>query len=1138
MWLVRVALQRPYTFVVMAVLILILGIGSIFTTPVDIFPAINIPVVSVIWTYTGLLPDDMEKRIVTICERAMTTTVNDIQHIESRSYPGVAVIRVYFQPNVHVELAFAQVTSLVQTLLRTYPQGTFPPLIVKYDASSVPILQLGVNSNTLSEQDLADFAQNFIRTDLARIQGASIPLPYGGKTRSIMVDIDPPSLYAHQVSPADISAAVSSEAPIIPAGTIKMGTKEYFVQTNSSPSAVDEFNMLPVKTVNGSTVYMKDIGYVRNGFAVQTNIVRQDGKRGALLTVLKNGETSTLKIVDDVKRQLPSALAGLPKDLHVTPLFDQSIYVRASVYGVVREASIAALLTAVMILLFLGSIRSTLIVSTSIPLSIFTSIIVLHIMHESLNVMTLGGLALAVGILVDDATVEIENTNRNIAMKKPIVRAILDGASQIATPTLISTLSICIVFVPVLLLEGAAKYLFTPLAMAVVFAMLTSYMLTRTLVPTMMHYLLKPELPRIQRGDDAPAEPGDNWIWRVHKGFDARFEKARERYRDGLEWIMDNRLLFGGIFLGFSLLSLTLVFFVGRDFFPTINGAQIKLHVRPPVGIRIEQSEVLFADIETDIRRIIPADQLTTILDNIGLPSSGINLAFSDSATVSDGDGDILIDMTGKKHGSALGYERRIREMIHDKYPGVAIFFQPADMTTQIINFGEPSAVVVELSGRNAPRNYEIARQIRDRVANIPGTVDVLIFEEPHYPAVNVNVDKVKANQAGLTQQSVATNMLVSLSATGQISPIQWVNPANGVSYNILVQTPQYRIDSLTALANTPITASPPTPPLLPDTQSAGPVPGVQSVSSASTGNPESITNPTQFLGNVATFKRGTSAEVIDHYDIRPVVDIEAGLDGRDLGGVASDVHKIMKEFQSKLPEGSKIDLRGQAQTMSDSFLRLGLGLIFAIALVYLLMAVNFQSWIDPLIVLATIPGTLAGILWMLFITHTTLNVPSLMGSIMAIGVATANSILLVTFANDEQIDGKDPLEAAVSAGYVRVRPVIMTATAMIIGMLPMSLALGEGAEQNAPLGRAVIGGLLFATCSTLLFVPIVYSKLRKGPPIDFAKQIEEEANEGNDGNEGNGGQNDRGARQNKQGGHGQGGNRDDQNSSRGEQRN
>jgi multidrug efflux pump subunit AcrB len=1088
MWLVRLALQRPYTFVVMAVLIAILGLGSIFTMPVDIFPAINIPVISVIWTYTGLLPDDMEKRIVLICERAMTTTVDDIQHIESRSYPGVAVIRVYFQPNVHVELAFAQVTSLVQTLLRTYPQGTFPPLIVKYDASSVPIIQLGVNSQSLSEQDLADFAQNFIRTDLARIEGASIPLPYGGKTRSIMVDIDPRALYAYQASPSDISAAIGNEAPIIPAGTAKMGTREYFISTNSSPSAVEEFNMLPVKTLNGSTVYMKDIGHVRNGFAVQTNIVRQDGTRGALLTVLKHGETSTLKIVSDVKKQLPSALAGLPSALHVTPLFDQSIYVRASVWGVVREAAIAAVLTGLMILLFLGSVRSTMIVCTSIPLSILTSVIVLHMLGESLNVMTLGGLALAVGILVDDATVEIENTNRNIAMKKPIVKAILDGAQQIATPTLISSLSICIVFVPVLLLEGAAKYLFTPLGMAVVFAMLTSYMLTRTLVPTMMHYLMKAELPLIQRKEDAPARPGDGWIWKVHKGFDKRFERGRDKYRESLHWIMDNRLLVVGIFAAFAVLSLVLVLFVGRDFFPTVDTGQIRIHIRPPVGTRIEESEVLFAGIENEIRQIIPAKDLETILDNIGLPNSGINLAFSDTATVSNSDGDILVDM--KKRGSTELYTRRIREAIHQRYPGVVVFFLPADMTTQILNFGLPATIDVQVSGRDVQKDYQIAKEIRDRVANIPGTADVLVFQEPNYPTINVNVDRIKADLVGVTQQAVATNMLVSLSATGQINPIQWVDPKNGVSYNVLVQTPQYRLDSLTALAQTPVSSGPsgPPAPVLPTGEPA-PMPA-----SLSYGDPNAQSNPTQYLGNLASFRRSATAEAIDHYDIRPVYDIEASLDRRDLGGVASDIRRIIDDYKKQLPQGSKIDLRGQAETMNDSFLRLGLGIIFAIILVYLLMAVNFQSWIDPLIVLATIPATLAGILWMLFVTHTTLNVPSLMGSIMAIGVATANSILLVTFANDEQIDGKKPVEAAVSAGYVRIRPVLMTALAMIIGMLPMALAFGEAGQQNAPLGRAVIGGLLMATVSTLFFIPIVYSFLRKEAPINFEKRIEEEA--------------------------------------------
>ena len=1091
MWLVRVALHRPYTFIVMAVLIAILGIGSITTMPIDIFPAINIPVVSVIWTYTGLLPNDMEKRIVLICERAMTTTVNDIQHIESRSYPGVAVIRVYFQPNVHVELAFAQVTSIVQTLLRTFPPGTFPPLIVKYDASSVPIIQLGINSKSLSEQDLADYAQNFIRTDLARVQGASIPLPYGGKTRSIMVDIDPSALYAYQVSPADISAAVSNQAPIIPAGTAKMGTREYFVETNSSPSTIAEFNMLPIKTINGRTVYMKDIGHVRNGFAVQTNIVRQDGIRGALLTVLKNGETSTLSIVSNIKKQLPSALAGLPKTLHVTPLFDQSAYVRASLDGVVREATIAAFLTALMILLFLGSLRSTLIVCTSIPLSILNSIIVLNLLHQSLNVMSLGGLALAVGILVDDATVEIENTNRNIALKKPVVKAILDGAQQIATPTLISSLSICIVFVPVLLLEGAAKYLFTPLGMAVVFAMLTSYMLTRTLVPTMMRYLMRAELPLIQRPEEESAQPGDNWIWRVHKKFDLRFERVRARYRDYLQWIMENRLGFTIIYGSFVVLSFVLVLFVGRDFFPTVDTGQIRVHIRPPVGTRIEQSELLFAAVEQQIRQIIPDQDLLTILDNIGLPYSGINLAFSDTATVSNADGDILIDMKSSARGATEEYIRRIRRMVHDRYPGVTVFFLPADMTTQILNFGLPATIDVQVSGRDVVKNFQIAERLRDRVANVPGTADVLVFQNPHYPSFDVKVDRVKAGQAGITEASVANNMLVSLSATGQISPIQWVDPANGVSYAVLVQTPQYMVNSLTALGNTPVSSSVST------TFSysfAQPFPQAPSQATLVYGNPAAQPNPTQFLANLAAFDRTTTAEVIDHYDIRPIYDVEASLDRRDLGGVADDIQRIIKEFNKQLPQGSKIDLRGQAATMSASFARLGFGLIFAVALVYLLMSVNFQSWSDPLIVLTTIPGTLAGILWMLFVTHTTLNVPSLMGSIMAIGVATANSILLVTFANDEQIDGKRPIEAAVNAGFVRMRPVLMTAMAMIIGMLPMSLALGEAGQENAPLGRAVIGGLLFATISTLFFIPIMYTWLRPRPPIDYSRQIELEA--------------------------------------------
>jgi multidrug efflux pump subunit AcrB len=1089
MWLVRIALKRPYTFVVMSLLIAVLGIGSIFTMPTDIFPPINIPVVSVIWTYNGISPDDMASRIVTVSERAMTTTVNDIEHIESRSYTGVAVIRIYFQPTANVEMGIAQVTAVSQTLLRQFPPGTFPPLIVKYDASSVPILQLGIDSNTLTEQQLADYAQNFIRVDLSSVAGAAVPLPYGGKTRSIMVDSDPHAMYSYHVSASDISNALTNQSPILPAGTIKMGTREYLVKTNSSPDAIQEFNMIPVKSLNGATVYMKDVAHVRDGFQVQTNIVRQDGQRGALLTVLKNGATSTLSIVSEVRKRLPLILAGLPKTLQIKPIFDQSVFVRAAVSDVVREASIAAALTGVMILFFLGSIRSTMIVCVSIPLSILSSIMILNSLGETINVMTLGGLALAVGILVDDATVEIENTNRNIAMKKPIVKAILDGASQIATPTLVATLSICIVFIPVFLLSGAAKFLFTPLAMAVVFAMLTSYFLTRTLVPTLMHYLMKPEVSRIERPEDAPALPTDGRIWKLHKAFNRRFESAREKYRELLEWILQHRAPFAAVYVTIVLLSLALIFIVGRDFFPSVDAGEIRLHVRAPAGTRIEETEVVFGNVEQEIRKIIPAKKLDTILDNIGLPASGINLAFSDTATVGDGDGDVLIAMKAGEPSSS--YVKPIREMMREKFPDCVSFFQPADMTTQILNFGLAAPIDVQIGGRNNGGDYKIAQSMRDEISKIPGTTDVNIFQEPNYPEIDVNIDRVKAEQAGLTQRDVVGSMLVSLSASGQLSPNQWVDPMNGVSYAILVQTPQYKLDSMSALSQTPITSSGNS--LYASVAS----PGILQApvgSSLAYGNPGAVNNPIELLGSLATFQRGVSTEAIDHYSIRPVFDILVTPDRRDLGGVAGDVQKIIRKYQPQLPGGSTITLRGQVQTMNDSFFRLGIGILCAMLLVYMLMAVNFQSWIDPLIVLSTIPSALAGILWILFITRTTLSVPSLMGTLMTVGVATSNAILVVTFANDEQTDGKNSLEAALSAGYVRMRPVIMTATAMILGMLPMALALGQGGEQNAPLGRAVIGGLLFVTVSNLLFIPVIYSYLRTTPPVDLDKLIEEEA--------------------------------------------
>jgi len=1089
MWLVRVALQRPYTFIVMAMLIAVLGIGSIATMPVDIFPAINIPVVTIIWTYNGISPEDMSTRIVTQCERALTTTVNDIEHIESRSYTGVSVIRVYFQPSVSIDMGVAQVTSITQTLLRQFPPGTFPPLVVKYDASSVPILQLGIQSDTLTEQQLADYAQNFIREDLSSIEGASVPNPYGGKQRAIMVDTDPHAMYAYQVSASDISSALTNQSPILPAGTIKMGTREYLVNTNSSPSAVQQFNMLPIKSVNGATVYVKDVANVRDGYQVQTNIVRQDGKRGALLTVLKNGTTSTLTIVDNVRKKLPLILAGLPKALRIRPIFDQSIFVRAAVSDVVREATIAAGLTGIMILFFLGSVRSTLIVCISIPLSILNSILILNALGQTINVMTLGGLALAVGILVDDATVEIENTNRNIAMKKPIVKAILDGASQIATPTLIATLSICIVFIPVLLLSGAAKYLFTPLAMAVVFAMLTSYFLTRTLVPTLMHYLMKPEVPRIERPEDAPALPTDGRIWKLHKAFNRHFESVRNKYRGLLEWVLERRRTFVVVYAALILSSFALVFFVGRDFFPSVDAGEIRLHVRAPAGTRIEETEVLFGNIENEIRKVIPANNLDTILDNIGLPASGINLALSDTATIGDGDGDILIAM--KPGMKSAEYVSGIRNLMRAKFPDTVYFFQPADMTTQILNFGLAAPIDVQVGGRNAANDYAVAKALKDDIARIPGTTDVNIFQEPNYPAIKVDVDRVKSQQAGLTQRDVVGSMLVSLSASGQLSPNQWVDPANGVSYSILVQTPQYRLDSISALGQTPITPSG-NPVFKPVTNS--PVLAAPTAGSLAYGNPEAQNNPAEMLGNIATFSRDLSPETIDHYAIRPVFDVLVSPDRRDLGGVADDVAKIVAKHKEQLAGGSTITIRGQVQTMNDSFLRLGIGILCAMLLVYFLMAVNFQSWVDPLIVLSTIPSALAGILWILFLTRTTLSVPSLMGTLMTIGVATSNAILIVTFANDEQTDGKDPISAALSAGYVRMRPVIMTATAMILGMLPMASAFGQGGEQNAPLGRAVIGGLLFVTVSNLLFIPVVYSYLRKHAPINYAKEIEVEA--------------------------------------------
>jgi CzcA family heavy metal efflux pump len=1059
MWIVRLALRRPYTFVVLSLLIALLGIGSAIETPKDIFPYIDIPVVTIVWTYSGLTPAEMEGRVVTVCERALTTTVNDMEHTESESYQGVAVIKVYFQPQVQVSLALAQITSVVQTILRVLPPGSFPPFVIKYDASSVPILQLGLSGQGVSEADLYDDGLQFIRPRLANVKGASVPLPFGGKVKQVMVDTDPNLLYARHLSATDVSTAISQQNLILPAGTARMGDREYVMKTNSSPDELSSLNNLPVRAANGAVVYIKDVAQVHMGYAVQTNVVRENGKRSALLTILKNGQTSTLDIVSQTKKMIPQLKAGLG-NLTITPLFDQSVFVRNSIDEVAREASIAAALTGLMILLFLGSWRSTLIVCISIPLSIATSLIVLAAMGDTINVMTLGGMALAVGILVDDATVEIENTHRNMAERRPLTQAILHSAQQVAAPAFVSTLSICIVFIPVVLLTGAAKFLFTPLAEAVAFAMLASYFLSRTLVPTMMHFLLGKEIQLYQDKGESEREERRSFVWRWHMKFDRQFEKMQHHYKRLLDWCLENAAITLGMFALLIVISLPMTFFIGRDFFPYVDSGQMKLHVNPPPGMRIEDSEQYFAAVEKEIRREIPAERIQLILDNIGLPNSGINLAFGDESTISNTDGDILIALKPGKKDTQM-YTRLLRDDLHRKFPEATFFFTPANMTNQILDFGLPAPIDLQVVG-NGKTNYQLATKLAKQIAAIPGAVDVHVHQQVDYPTMQINVDRSKARQIGLTQQDVAQSTLISLTGTGQTAPNEWLNPANGVNYQIVTQTPIYRIDSPQELARTPVTT------------------------------PNG--NATQLLGNVASFRRDLSPIIADHYNIQPVFDVFADVDKRDLGGVSGEIEKIMDQTRKTLPKTTTLELRGEVKTMNDSFVRLGMGIVFAIMLVYLLMAVNFQSWLDPLIILMAIPCAFCGILWMLFITQTTFSVPSLMGAIMTIGVATANSILLVVFANDERLAGKDRREAALNAGHTRLRPVLMTALAMIIGMLPMALALGEGGEQNAPLGRAVIGGLLFATVGTLFLVPTIYSLLKKHPPIDYSREIDEEA--------------------------------------------
>jgi multidrug efflux pump subunit AcrB len=1093
MWIVRLALARPYTFVVMAILIAILGVSSILTMAVDIFPFIDIPVVSVLWVYSGLSPEEMEKRVVTGFERSLTSNVNDIEHIESQSYFGYAVVRIYFHPNVKVDMAVAQTTATMNTSLRQMPPGMLPANILKYDAASVPILQLGLSSKTLREQEIFDICNNFIRTPLGTVQGASVSYPFGGKQRAVMVDLNLEELYARQLSPIDVSNALNLQNLILPAGTAKLANTEYQVKVNSSPLLLADLNNLPIKTVNGATVYMKDVAQVRDGFNVQNNIVRTNGKRGVLITVTRNGNASTLAIVNAVKAALPRILANVTPELKLVPLADQSIFVRASIEGVVKEALIAAGLTGLMIMLFLGSWRSTLIVCISIPLSIFTSIFLLNLLGQTINVMTLGGLALAVGILVDDATVEIENTHRNFAMGKPIVRAVLDGASQIAVPTFVATLSICIVFVPVLLLTGTAKYLFGPLAMAVVFAMSASYLLSRTLVPTMMAYMLQSEAA----AHNGAVQRRKGFLARIPQGFNSLFEKLRYRYVGLLAWSLQHRGLVLTSFMALSVASLGLVFLIGQDFFPNVDSGQMRLHARCPAGTRIEETEVRFAELEREIRSVIPPEELDMLIDNIGIPNSWPAIAQGDIPTISAADGEIMISLNREKHGSTRDYEVLLRKRLREKFPDMSFFFQPANITSQILSFGLPAPIDLQIVGRNAEANYKVAQKMAERISHIPGAADVHVHQVVRQPELRLTVDRTKASQLGMTQKDVTSSMMISLSGSGTVAPNFWLNWANGVNYSVGVQTPQYRMNNLDALLRTPISVATNTV----NSTTAGSQAGVAGMTAASVGaspagasraygNPGSDPGSTQLLSNLVSVERAYSPVIVNHYNVWPVFDVYANIDRRDLGGVGSEVRKIMREEEPHLPRGTTFELRGQVETMQSSFYRLGLGMIFAVTLVYLLMTVNFQSWLDPFIILTALPGAIAGILWMLFVTGTTLSVPSLMGSIMCVGVATANSILMVTFANDERATTASATEAILAAGHARMRPVLMTATAMILGMLPMSLGLGEGGEQNAPLGRAVVGGLMFATVTTLFVVPIIYSYLRTKPPVDHQQQL------------------------------------------------
>jgi multidrug efflux pump subunit AcrB len=1041
--LVRIALRRPYTFVVLALLLLIIGPLAASRTPVDIFPEIRIPVIATIWQYTGLPPAEMAGRMITQFERALTTTVNDIEHIEANSYTGVGIVKVFFQPGADIRTANAQVTAISQTLLRNMPPGSVPPLVLNYNASTVPIIQLALSGKGLPEQTLFDLGLNFVRVPVVTVPGAAMPYPFGGKFRQVQIDINPEAMRARGLSGQDVANALAAQNLITPVGTEKIGTYEYAINLNNAPSAIKALGDLPIKTVNGAMVYIHDIGHVRDGSPPQQNIVHVDGNRSVLMFVLKNGAVSTLAIIDGVKKKMQEMKRTLPSNLVLTAIGDQSIFINAAIGGVIREGVIAAALTSLMILLFLGSFRSTLIIATSIPLSVLGSIATLWALGETLNIMTLGGLALAVGILVDEATVTIENINWHLEQGKEVEQAIMDGAEQIVTPAFVSLLCICIVFVPMFFLTGVPRFLFVPLAEAVMSAMVWSFILSRTLVPTMAKYMLrKHEAHTDAHGAETPPPRSRNPLVRFQRGFEARFERGRLAYREVLMMALRHRAVFVTLFLTFIVGSFALVPYLGRDFFPSVDGGRILMHVRAHVGTRVEESARLFAEIEKTVRQVIPPDELETLVDNIGMSVSGINMTYNNTGTIGPQDGEIQIGLS-EDHRPTAQYLRTLREELPAKFPGATFSFLPADIISQILNFGAPAPIEVQIRGPRLEENFAYAQSLLRRLRHVPGLVDARIQQSLSAPGFNVDVDRTRAQYVGITERDVTNSLVVDLAGSSQVQPTFWLNPENGVNYSIVMQTPQYQIDSLNALQNLPITA-----------------PGA----------------PSQVLGAIADIKRVAIPAVYSHYNIQPVIQIYGTTQDRDLGAVAADVQQIINETASEAPKTADVVMLGQVKTMNSSFNGLIFGLAAAIVLIYLLIVVNFQSWADPFVIITALPAALAGIVWILFATGTTLSVPALTGAIMCMGVATANSVLVISFAKEKLEEHGDAVAAAIEAGFVRLRPVLMTALAMIIGMLPMALGLGEGGEQNAPLGRAVVGGLCFATVATLIFVPVVFS--------------------------------------------------------------